>query len=429
MTTPSREQRYRRSGELLERARRVIPGGVWGHNRFPAFLSHGNYPYFASRGSGSRLIDVDGHEYIDYLCGYGAMVNGFANAEIDAAAAARASAGDCLNLPTDVSVALAERLCSIVSGVDWCAFGKNGSDAVSTAVLIARAHTGRRRIVCIRDAYHGSHFWCNWCNPGTGRPIADAEAVITVSWNDVDELTGAFAAHGNEIAAIVATPFHHPIAAEAVMPDPGWWATIERLCADFGTLMVVDDVRTGYRLDFSGSHVFFGFSPDLVCQSKALANTHPLSTVLGTQRLRDAADSVFAAGTFWSASAPMAAALENLRQLEDGDGVRRMWELGAQLTDGLVDRAARAGFALRVTGAATMPTVTFVNDERFEKMSCFAEAMVERGSLVHPSHNWFVSAAHTPADIATTLDHAQDVFASMASSNQIQAPAPTLGTS
>ena len=427
MATPAREQRYRRSRELLDRARRVIPGGVWGHNRSPAFLSHGNYPYFAARGSGARIIDVDGNEYIDYLCGYGAMVNGFANAKVDAAAAARAHEGDCLDLPTDVSVALAERLCSLVSGVDWCAFGKNGSDAVSTAVLVARAHTGRRRIVCIRNAYHGSHFWCNWCNPGTGRPVADADAVTTVSWNDEKELAAVFAKHGAEIAAIVATPFHHPIAAEAVMPSPGWWSTVAELCRKSGALIVVDDVRTGYRLDLAGSHVFFGFAPDLICQSKALANTHPLSAVLGTARLRGAADSVFAAGTFWSASAPMAAALENLRQLEDGSGVARMWELGTQLTEGLVERAARAGFTLRVSGAVTMPTVTFANDDAFVLMSTFAEAMVERGSLVHPSHNWFVSAAHTPADIATTLEHARDVFAMMAASDQV--PAPTFGTS
>jgi glutamate-1-semialdehyde 2,1-aminomutase len=418
MTTPTREQRYRRSGELLTRARRVIPGGVWGHNRFPAFLSPGNYPYFASRGSGARLTDVDGHEYIDYLCGYGAMVTGFANARVDAAAAARAQAGDCLDLPTDVSVELAERLCSLVSGMSWCAFGKNGSDAVSTAVLIARAHTNRRRIVCIRNAYHGSHFWCNWCNPGTGRPIADADAVITVSWNDENELAAAFAAHGNDIAAIVATPFHHPIASEAVMPAPGWWPAIERLAEQWGAMIVVDDVRTGYRLDLAGSHQFYGFSPDFVCQSKALANTHPLSAVLGTQRTRDAADAVFAAGTFWSASAPMAAALENLRQLEDGNGVRRMWELGQQLADGLTAHASSVGFTMRVTGAVTMPTVTFDNDGSFELMSSFAESMVERGSLVHPSHNWFVSAAHTPADIATTLEHARDVLTMMAAQRQ-----------
>jgi glutamate-1-semialdehyde 2,1-aminomutase len=166
-----------------------------------------------------------------------------------------------------------------------------------------------------------------------------------------------------------------------------------------------------------------------VCQSKALANTHPLSTVLGTQRLRDAADSVFAAGTFWSASAPMAAALENLRQLEDGGGVQRMWQLGTQLADGLIERAGRAGLELRVTGAVTMPTVTFVGDDHFEMMNTFAEAMVERGSLVHPSHNWFVSAAHTTADIATTLEHARDVFTMMAAERQAQAPVPTFGTS
>ena len=334
------------------------------------------------------------------------MITGFSNARVDAAASERLRLGDCLDLPTEVSVALAETLCSLVRGVDWCAFGKNGSDAVSTAVLVARAHTNRRRILCVRGAYHGSHFWCNWCNPGAGRPLDDAEAVIAVTWNDEDELRAAFDQRGGEIAGFLASPFHHPIGAPAEMPSASWWRLVEQLCRESGALLIVDDVRTGYRLDLRGSHAFFGFQPDLVCQSKALANTHPLSAVLGGERCRPAAEAVFAAGTFWSASAPMAAALENLRQLQTGPASPTMWDLGFMLASGLTERAARVGLELQVTGPVTMPTVTVVDDADGRLMHRFAEAMTEQGSFVHPSHNWFLSAAHTTDDIAATLAHA-----------------------
>ena len=233
---------------------------------------------------------------------------------------------------------------------------------------------------------------------------------MAVTWNDEDELRAAFDRHGSEIAGFLASPFHHPIGARAQMPSASWWTLVDQRCRDTGALLIVDDVRTGYRLDLHGSHAFFGFQPDLICQSKALANTHPLSAVLGGERCRPAAEAVFAAGTFWSASAPMAAALENLRQLQTGHATRTMWELGSVLASGLTERAARVGLELQVTGPVTMPTVTLVDDADGRLMHRFAEAMTEQGSFVHPSHNWFLSAAHTADDIAATLAHATIAF-------------------
>jgi glutamate-1-semialdehyde 2,1-aminomutase len=163
-------------------------------------------------------------------------------------------------------------------------------------------------------------------------------------------------------------------------------------------------------LDLAGSHRHFGFSPDLICLSKALANTHPLSAVLGVEATREAAEQVFAAGTYWSASAPMAAALANLEMLSEPGRFDGMKRRAQQFCDGLVDRAAAAGLTLEITGPATMPTVTFPGDSDFALMSGFAEEMVARGIFIHPSHNWFFSAAHGDEEIEETLAVAADAF-------------------
>lgn len=401
------------SESLLQRAERVIPMGVWGHNRFPAFLGPGRYPIFARRAEGAHFEDVDGRRYIDYICGYGAMITGFANPAVDAAAAARTLEGDCLNQPTETSVELAERLTELVDGMAWAAFGKNGTDAVSTAFLIARAQTGRAKIVCARGAYHGSHSWLNWCNIGAGRPAEDSAMVLQVDWNDLEGLRALFAEHGNDIAAVLMTPFHHPFAARAELPDEDWWPGIRSLCDASGALVIVDDVRAGFRLDLAGSHRYFGFSPDLVCFSKAIANTHPLSVVMGAEDCRGAAEEIFAAGTFWNAAAPMAAALTNLDLLCAPGRFARMHELAGRLSAGLVERAATFDFALEVTGPATIPTVTIEGDDDFTLMTALAEGLVARGSFVHPTHNWFFSAAHEESDVEATLRHADETFAAM----------------
>lgn len=410
MSTDASPASYPASQALLQRARQVIPTGVWGHNRYPAFLSPGRYPVFAHDASGARFRDVDGREYIDYLCGYGAMISGFANPLVDGAAAARMALGDCLDHPTETSVLLAERLVGLVTGMAWVGFGKNGSDAISTAFLIARARTGRRLVVCAEGAYHGSHSWCNWCNMGAGRPRDDSSMVLPVPWNDLGAVRRLFEAQGESIAAVLMTPFHHPIGSPAVLPDPDWWPGLEAICRGWGAQLIVDDVRAGFRLDLRGSHHHYGFTPDLVCFSKALANTHSLSAVMGTEGTRDAAGEIFAAGTFWSASAPMAAALANLDLLEAPGTFSRLWATARALCDGLMARAAERDLVLEVTGPATMPTVTFADDPEGVLMNRFAEEMVARGSFVHPSHNWFVSAAHGEEEITRTLEHASEAL-------------------
>lgn len=391
MSTPDR---FTVSRQLLSRAERVIPGGVWGHNKFPSVLDPDRYPWFAERGEGARLRDVDGTWYLDFMCGYGTMVNGYACQEVDQAVIEEVRLGECLSQATARSVELAELLVDTVDGAAWAAWGKSGSDATWIALLTARAHTGRSLVACVDGAYHGSHGWCAWCNPGAGRQPSDSHTVVTMRWNDIDDLNRVFATHGPELAAVAITPFHHPIPGAAVLPDSAWLRALREHCDRAGTLLISDDVRAGFRLDLRGSHAVFGYRPDLVCFSKALANGWPIAAVTGTEALREAAGNVFAAGTFWNAGSAMAGAIANLRTMRKEDAIGRMRASGEKLQTGLHALGELHGVPLQVTGPAAMPHVTVDGDDEYLWMRRFAVNLVAEGCFVHPTHNWFVSAAH-----------------------------------
>jgi glutamate-1-semialdehyde 2,1-aminomutase len=395
------------SAGVLQRAAQVIPLGIWGHNRAPALLDEGAYPFFVDHAAGARFRDVDGNEFIDYMCGFGAMINGFANPEVDGALTSQLARGDCFNQPTLRSVELAEHLCQIVRGVSWCFFAKNGSDATTGALLVARAHTGRRKVVCVRGAYHASHFWASFGNPGAGRPAEDSHDLLLVRWNCPDDVERVFRQHGDELAAVVVTPYHHPIPGAAEAPTEAFIDAIQSCAARRRTPLILDDVRAGFRLNLHGSHEHYGWRPDLICYSKALANTHALSAVAGAEPFRAAASEAFISGTFWNAGAAQAAALANLRLLERDDGISRMADLGTQLCDGLLRLGRRTGVHLRISGPASMPTVQLADDPHYLKMRRFCQELAERGVFTHPMHNWFLSAAHRQADIEETLDVAQ----------------------
>ncbi|MCP9206550.1 aminotransferase class III-fold pyridoxal phosphate-dependent enzyme [Streptomyces sp. NEAU-Y11] len=397
--------------DLLRRAHRVIPGGVWGHNRYPAAYDPDAYPAFAERGEGARLLGTDGRWYNDFLCGYGAMINGYGRQEIDGPAARRAAGGPTLTTATPASVELAELLVDLVDGADWATWGTSGSDATWTALLLARAHTGRRTVAVVDGAYHGSHGWCGWCNAPHGRHTDDRAAVLTLPWNDIGALDALFAAEGHQLAAVMITPFHHPIPGASELPDPAWLSALRAHCDHWGTLLISDDVRAGFRLDLRGSHTALGFSPDLVCFSKALGNGWPIAAVVGHARLRAAADEMFLAGTFWNSSPAMAAAAANLELLRKEDGVARMREAGEAFGSGLVRLAERHGVPLRISGPAAIPTATVDGDEDHAWMRRFAVHMAAQGTLIHPMHNWFVSTAHDSAVVEETLAHADTAMA------------------
>ncbi len=389
------------SRALFERASQVIPGGVYGHAS-PATTVSGAFPYFARDGQGCRYRDVDGNEYIDYMCGFGPIVLGFKHPEILERAREVESEGDCFNHPTKYAVELAEKLTRTISGADWAVFGKNGGDMTNWATRVAREYTGKKRIAKEISAYHGVDAWCV---PGFGGVIAEDRAQIdSFRWNDVESLETLVARKKDELAAIIVTAFHHPAFDDSALPDPEWIEALNRLSSENNIALILDDVRSGLRLHPAGSHVRYGLRPDLMCYSKALGNGYPISACAGRAAYKIAASKCFLTGSFWNAATPMAVALKTLEITERDQVAVQLERCGTQLVDGMLDLGRRYGIELQASGEPAMPYVRVADDPSFKKQQKLCAAAIQHGLFLHPHHNWFLSAAHTEPVIEETLE-------------------------
>lgn len=397
---------------LFERARRVIPGGVYGHQS-PAFLVDGLFPRFLCEARGARVRDPDGHEYVDFLCAYGPMVLGYGDPVVEDAAAKQRALCDSGNLPAPNVVDLAERLVELTAGMDWAMFAKNGSDVCTWALAVARRATGRDLVAMAAGTYHGVHGWCN--HVGRGFPDGERAGVVSFAWNDAGALEQLFERHPGRIAAVILTPFRHEAMHDSVLPAEGFLERVRALATAAGTAMIVDDVRAGFRLHIGGSLQCWGVVPDMVVYSKALANGYPVSAMLGCDALRSAAKEVFVTGTFFTQAVPIAAALATLRELAARDAIAAMDRAGRRLCDGLAARAGSLGLGVTLSGPPSIPFLTFDADAgSFERSRTFAAAAAAAGAFFHPHHNWFVSAAHEDRDIDAGLDAAEVGFRAVA---------------
>ena len=410
---------FERSRQLFDRARQVIPGGIYGHAT-PALVAPGASPYYAHRAEGARYWDVDGNEFIDLMCAYGPVVLGYRHPRVEAAAQRQAALGDCLNHPAAVMVELAERIVSLVDFAAWAVFGKNGSDMTTWCVQVAREHTGKKKILCVEGAYHGIGAWCT---PGHGGLIEEDRAhVHRFRWNDAASFDASMKRYGNQAAAVVVTPYHHPLFAPSEMPTPGFLAHVQSQCTRQGVVLVLDDIRAGFRLHLGGSHRCFGFEPDLSCFSKAMANGYPIAAVAGKAHLRRAAEKVFLTGSYWNSAVPMAAALETLATLEREEGIVRMARTGQSLAAGLHEQAERHGLEIEVSGPSTCPFLTFCGERNLYRNQHFAAECVRRGVFLHPHHNWFISAALMSSDVDRILEVADAAFECVARAPEGVAP-------
>ena len=398
-----------RDRELRDRAAAVIPGGMYGHQSVG--LLPDDYPQFFARGEGAHLWDVDGNRYLDFMCAYGPNLFGYAHPEIDAAFVRQLEKGDTLTGPTGLMVELAEALTGMVSHADWAIFCKNGTDATTMALTTARAHTKRRVVIRAKGAYHGA---LPWCVPRPAGVIeSDRAHQIFCDYNDPASLEAAAAEAGDDLAAIFAAPFKHDAFIDQAEPDLAYARKAREICDRTGALLIVDEVRAGFRLTRDCSWSRIGVQPDLSTWGKCVANGHPLSVMLGNDKARKAAASIYVTGSFWYQAATMAAALETLRLVRDTDYLERLTALGERLRNGLAERAGAAGFGLRQTGPGVMPLFLFDDDPDLRKGFCFSSEMLGRGVYIHPWHNMFLCAAMTEADIDGALDAAEASFASL----------------
>lgn len=396
--------------ELRGRAAAVVPGGMYGHLRADE-LGPG-FPQFFSRGAGARVWDVDGNELVDLMCSWGPMVLGHRHPAVEAAVRRQLDDGECLDGPTPAMVELAELLVDTVAHADWAMFCKNGTDATTMAITIARAATGRSKILVAKGAYHGSAPWCTPVPAGVTEQ--DRMNIVRYEYNDLASVRAAVDAAGGDVAAVLACPIRHDTYRDEELADPVFATGLRALCDELGAALILDEVRTGLRLDLAGSWEPLGVRPDLSAWSKALGNGHAIAAVLGADPLRDAARSLYATGSFWMAASPMVAALTTIRTLRDGGGIAAMERAGTRLRDGLAAQAAAHGVGIVQTGPVQLPFLRFEGDPDWSVARRWASAAVAAGAYVHPFHNWFLGAAHTDADIDRALDATDAAFAAVA---------------
>jgi glutamate-1-semialdehyde 2,1-aminomutase len=385
---------------LRQRARAVIPGGMFGHmsaNALPA-----EYPQFYRRSEGSHVWDVDGNEYVDFMCSFGPIILGHKHPKVEAAAAAQRADGDTQAGPAAAMVEAAELLVDRVAHADWAMFGKNGTDATTTCLTIARAATGRAKVLAAAGAYHGSAPWCTIRMDGV--TPEDRANLAYYTFNDIASVHRALEEAGGEAAAIIVSPFRHDAGFDEEMVDPQFARELRALCDRTGAALVLDEVRAGFRLNDGGSWEPLGVAPDLSAWSKAIGNGYPIAAVLGSGPFSDAASRIFVTGSFWFQAVPMAAAVATITAIREEGAVAAMQRTGTMLQQGIERQAADAGVRISMTGPPAMPNLRFPDDADLARGRTFCGTVAEHGVIIHPRHNWFLSAAHTDHDIERALD-------------------------
>jgi glutamate-1-semialdehyde 2,1-aminomutase len=387
--------------------RKYVPGGIYGP-RSPTFLTFGSYPAFIARGEGARIWDVDGNEYIDYMCSFGTNLLGLRHPKVDEAARTQGDKGDCFTLPSDQWVPLAKKMTETIHDMDWCVYGKNGSDVTSYAITVARAATGRNAILSATGSYHGSHFWCQ--SHGEGIPDEWKSHVHPFEYNDPDDLERAVRERNGDVAAVIVTPHRHDAFRAQELPAEPFVKALNALAAKEGFLVIVDDIRCGFRLDLAGSAGFYGYNADLSCFGKAMANGYPIAVAMGKQKWMEAAEKVFFTGTHYFSGVPFAAALATIEEIKASGAIEKIRSMGTRLMKGLEQAAEAEGVRVNLSGPPAMPYMVFEDDPTFEKNRFFCGEAAKQGVFFHPHHNWFVCAALTDEDLQQTLDVAGAAF-------------------
>ena len=395
---------------LRARAQRVVPGGMYGH--LSATPMGPDYPQYIASAKGCRIRDVDGNEYIDFMCAFGPNLLGYGHPGVEAAAALQRAEGDTMTGPSPRMVELAEAFVDMVDHADWVLFAKNGTDATTVCLNVARAATGKRVVLRARGAYHGA---APWSTPVKDGILREARAhVLRFDYNDIASLEKAVDEAGTDLAAILVTAFKHETYQDQELPTLAFARRARELCDKHGAALIVDDVRAGMRVTHGCSWETLGVNPDLSAWSKAVGNGHPIAMVAGSDSLRDAGGRVFATGSFWFSAVPMAAAIATIDIARKERVVEHMQAMGTLLREGIARQATAHGFRLRQSGPPQMPQMLFDDDPKVELGTRWTGAVARRGVYLHPYHNMFLCAAHTEADIRQALDATEEAFAELA---------------
>ena len=417
-----------RSAEMFARARQVIPGGV--NSPVRAFRAVGGQPVFIQRGAGAYLYDVDGNQYIDYVGSWGPLIFGHAHPRVVEAITAAAQRGASYGAPTEAETRLAELVIEAVPSIELVRFVNSGTEATMSALRVARAYTGREKIIKFAGGYHG-HADMLLVAAGSGAltlgapdspgvPAGATAQTLVVAYNDLAATRAAFERYPDEIAAIIVEPVAGNMG--CVPPAPGFLQGLRDLTAQYGAVLIFDEVMTGFRVAHGGAQALYSIQPDMTCLGKIVGGGLPAAAYGGRREIMSLVSPsgpVYQAGTLSGNPLAMAAGTAQLEMLKQPEVYERLDALTTALAEGIGAAAREAGVAVYQTRVGSMFTTFFtaepVVDEATAKradtkaFAAFFGALLDQGVYIAPSQfeAGFVSLAHSDDDIARTLAAAQ----------------------
>ena len=412
-----------KSHALYERALKSIPLASQTFSKSAMQHVFGASPLFLDRGRGALVWDVDGNEYVDYILGLLPVVLGYADPDVDAAIRAQLDRGISFSLATELEVELAERLVRIIPCAEMVRFAKNGSDVTSAAIRLARASTGRERVILC--GYHG---WHDWYIGTTTRHLGVPEAVrnlsVTVPFNALDPVADMLRKDPSGVAAIILEP------AGATPPAPGYLEGLRALADQYGVVLVFDEIVTGFRIDLGGAQKYYGVTPDLACFGKAMGNGMPISAIVGRRGIMRWMEDIFFSGTFGGEALSLAAGIATIDKLERENVVPRLHAAGARIAEAVGTALKERGLHERfsVGGPAWWPRLVLREGGETPAAivtSLLRQELVANGVLIGPTFN--LCLAHDDrAVLQRTVSGVRGAFASLASALAAKDPSSHL---
>ncbi len=420
---------------LFSDAKHVIPGGV--NSPVRSFSGVGGTPVFIDHAQGAMVYDSEGKGYIDYVGSWGPMILGHAHPEVIAAVKHAADKGLSFGAPTEIETLMAQRVCELVPSIDLVRMVSSGTEATMSAIRLARGYTGRDKIVKFEGCYHG-HSDSLLVKAGSGAltfgvpsspgvPASVAENTITLVYNDAASVQKLFAKIGGQIACIIVEPVAGNM--NCIPPVPGFLETLRQVCDDYQSLLIFDEVMTGFRVGLQGAQGFYNVQPDLTTLGKIIGGGMPVGAFGGRRDIMEQLapmGAVYQAGTLSGNPVAMAAGLKTLELISQPGFYKTLAAKTEKLTSGIVARANKAGVAMTTNSVGGMFGLFFSTDRQVtafaQVMQCnqnlfkqFFHAMLEQGVYLAPSafEAGFVSIAHSDEDLEKTLDSAEAVFKRM----------------